>query len=33
MVEDRMDLTIPKGFIGYFEQFYGHFLKSLDIYY
>lgn len=33
MVEDRMDLTIPNRIIGYFEQFYSHFLKSLDIYY
>ena len=33
MVEDRMDLTIPNRIVGYFEQFYSHFLKSLDIYY
>lgn len=33
MVEDRMDLTIPNRIVGYFEQFYSHFLKSQDIYY
>lgn len=33
MVEDRMDLTIPNRIVGYFEQFYSHFLKSRDIYY
>jgi hypothetical protein len=33
MVEDRVDLTISNRIVGYFEQFYSHFLKSLDIYY
>lgn len=33
MVEDWMDLTIPNRMVGYFKQFYGHFLKSRDIYY
>jgi hypothetical protein len=33
IVEHRMNLTIPNRIVGYFEQFYSHFLKSLDIYY
>ena len=33
MVEDRVDLTISNRIVGYFEQFYSHLLKSLDIYY